>query len=83
MTISDGRAIKNMNLYPPARPSLDVEIPLWMDLEEYEYIHALWTIGRALNFKTESEDDTICNFIREPTSVTKQPYQILNSTVKE
>ena len=83
MTIFDGSAIKNMTLYPPPKPSIDAETSLWMDLEEEEDIHPLLTIGRALTFKTETADDTICNFISEPTSVTKRAYQILDSTLKE
>ena len=71
MTISDGSGIKNLTLYPLARPSLYVEIPLWMDLEEEEDLHPLLTIGISLTFKTETEDDTIYNFIRDPTCVTK------------
>ena len=54
-----------------------------MDLEEDEGTQPLLTIGRALTFKTETEDDTICNFISEPMSVTKNRYQILNSTLSE
>ena len=65
------------------RPISDVEIPLGMDFEEEEDIQPLLTIGRALNFKTETEDGTICNFISEPTSVTQQAYHILNNTIKD
>ena len=83
MTISDGSAIKNLTLYSLARPSLDIEIPLWMDLEEEEDIQPLLTIGRSLTFKTKPEDDTICNFISDPMPVTKRSYHILDSTQKE
>ena len=38
---------------------------------------------KALNFKDETEDDAINNFISEPTSVNKQIYQIMNSTLGE
>ena len=41
------------------------------------------TIGNALTFKDETEDDSINNFINEPTFVNKQIYQILNSTLGE
>ena len=74
MPISDGSTIKNMNLYTLAKPILDAKTSLWMDLEEEEDIQPLLTIGRALTFKIETEDDTICNFISEPTSVTKRSY---------
>ena len=41
------------------------------------------TIGNALTFKDEIEEDAIHNFISETTSVNKQIYQILNSTLGE
>ena len=74
MTISDGTKIKNLTLYPPARSSLEAETPLWMELEEEEGVQPLLTIGKALNFKDEIEDDAINNFISEPTSINKQIY---------
>ena len=36
-----------------------------------------------MTFKTETEDDIICNFIIDPTSITRQAYQIMNITLKE
>ena len=54
-----------------------------MDLdEEEEYTQPLLTIVRALTFKIEIEDNTICNFISEPTYFNRQAYQILNNTLK-
>ena len=83
MTISDGTKIKNLTLYPPARPSLEAKTPLWMEPKEEEGVHPLLTIGKALTFKDENEDDAINNFISEPTSVNKKIYQILNTTLGE
>ena len=83
MTISDGTETKNLTLYPPARPSLEVETPLWMELEEEEGVQPLLMIGKALTFKDETKDDDINNFISEPTYVNKQIYQILNGTLGE
>ena len=51
-----------------------------MDLEEEEGIQTLLTIGKALTFKDETQDDTINS---EPTSVNKHVYQILCSTLGE
>ena len=48
-----------------------------------EGVQPLLTIRKALTFKDEIEDDAINNFISEPTSVNKQIYQILNSTLCE
>ena len=56
---------------------------LWMELEEEDNVQPLLTIGKALTFKDEAEDDSINSFINEPTSVNKQIYQILNSTLGE
>ena len=83
MTILDGTEIKNLTLYHPTRSSLEAETPLWMELEEEEGIQTLLMIGKALTFKDETEDDAINNFISEPTSINKQIYQILNSTLGE
>ena len=65
-----------MTLYHPIKPSLDVETPLWVDLEAEESTQALLTIGRALTFKNENEDDTISNFINEPMVATQHAYHI-------
>ena len=72
-----------MNLYPLSKLSIDAETLLWINLEEEGDIQPLLTIGRALTFKTKTEDATIWNFISEPTSVTKQAHQILDRTLKE
>ena len=52
-----------------------------MEPEEEEGVQPLLTIGKALTFKDEIEDDAINNFISEPTSVNKEVYQILNITL--
>ena len=81
MTISDGTETKNLTLYPLSRPSLEAETSFWMEPEEEEGVQPLLTIGKALTFKDEIEDDAINNFISEPTSVNKEVYQILNITL--
>ena len=63
------------------QPSLEDETPLWMELEEEEGVQPLLTIGKALTFNDEIEDDAINSFISDPTSFNKQIYQILNSTL--
>ena len=81
MTISDGTETKNLTLYPPARPSLEAKTSFCMDPEDEEGVQPLLTIGKALTFKDETEDDDINNFISEPASVNKKVYQILNITL--
>ena len=72
-----------MTLYPPTKPSLDIENQLWMDLEEEEDIQPLLKIGRDMTFKIQTKDDTICNLISEPSSIAKRDYQIMDSTLRE
>ena len=81
MTISNGTETKILTLYPPAQPILEAETSLWIEPEEEEDVQPLLTIGKALTFKNEMEDDAINNFISEPTSVDKNFYQILNITL--
>ena len=83
MTILYGTKIKSLTLYPPVRSSLEAETLLWMEPEEEEGIQRLLMIGKDLNFKDETEDNAINNFISEPTSVNKKCYQILNATLGE
>ena len=71
MTILYETETKNLTLYPLARPSLDAETSFWMEPEEEEGVQPLLTIGKALTFKDENEDNAINNFISEPTSVNK------------
>jgi hypothetical protein len=70
MTISDGKTTKNLTLYPPAKPSEDLESPLWDEFEPEESgVQPILTLGKALCFKDETEDDTISSFISNPPSV--------------
>jgi hypothetical protein len=34
MIISHGTSTKQLTLYPPAKPNIDLETPLWVDREE-------------------------------------------------
>ena len=83
MTILNGAEKKSLTLYPPTRPILEAESPLWMELEEEYGVQPLLTIGKSLTFKDEIEDNAINSFISEPTSVNKNVYQILNGTLDE
>ena len=75
--------MKSVTLYHPIKPSLDVETPLWVDLEVEESTQALLTIGRALTFKIENEDDTIRNFINEPMAATQRAYHIIECNMSK
>lgn len=69
MTITRGANVKNLALYPPAQPSVTIiktnKHPV---LYLTENIRSPLTIEEALNFKDQTEDDAINNFISQVES---------------
>lgn len=64
MTIAKGDTKKNLVLYPPAKPSLPIvkihkQPPSYLE----ESIHSPLTIVEVLEFKNQTKDDVINNFI--------------------
>jgi hypothetical protein len=77
MTISVGYDTKKLTLYPHATPSAEPENSLWMNTED-ESALPLLTIGKAMSFKDEIEDDLINYFICDPSAVTQHMhYQLV------
>eukprot|EP00253_Pinus_taeda_P013845 PITA_13845 len=74
MIITKGADIKNLVLYPPAQPSITI-VKTNRHLVSYltDKIRSPLTIQEALEFKNQTEDDAISNFISptEPTSRTQ------------
>jgi len=69
MAITRGANIKNLALYPPAQPSVKImktnKHPV---LYLTENIRSPLTIEDALDFKDQTEDDVINNFISQAKS---------------
>ena len=69
MTITRGPNIKNLALYPPAQPSVTI---IKTNKHPISYltknIRSPLTIEDALDFKDQTEDDIINNFINEAKS---------------
>jgi hypothetical protein len=76
MTISDGYDTKKITLYPHATPSAEPENSLWMDTEDESALPML-TIGKALSFKDDMEDELINFFICDPSVVTQNTHHQL------
>jgi len=66
MTIALGANSKNLALYPPAQPNVTI-IKTNKHLVSYltENVRSPLTIEEALNFKDQTEDDAINNFISQ------------------
>jgi hypothetical protein len=67
---------KKLTLYPHATPSAEPENSLWMDTEDGSALPVL-TIGKALSFKDETEDELIKFFICNPSAVTQNTHHRL------
>jgi hypothetical protein len=76
MTIFDGCDTKKLTLYPHATPSAEPENSLWMDTEDGSALPVL-TIGKAMSFKDEKEDELINCFICDPSVVTQNTHHRL------
>ena len=62
MHISHGNVVKELNLYPPAKPTIQQELPLWPDEEEVEQEDEtlqLYMIEQSLAAKLPTEDDVL------------------------
>jgi hypothetical protein len=77
MTISDGYDTKKLTLYPHATPSVEPENSVWMDIEDESSMLVL-TIGKAMSFKNEIEDEIINSFISDPSTVTQNMHHRLS-----
>ncbi len=60
---------KKLTMYPHATPSAEPGNSLWMDTDDGSALPVL-TIGKALSFKDETEDELINCFIFYPLVVT-------------
>lgn len=82
MAIVKGDAIKNLVLYPLAKPSLPIvkihkHPPAYLE----ENICSPLTVAKALEFKNQTEDDTINNFINQPATAENVKCQMLKEMI--
>lgn len=77
MTILNGATTQKLVLCPLAQPNPVSRNPLWVGLDEDDTLPIL-TIGKALQFKDETEDDSINSFISSPSSVSSPTFQSLH-----
>jgi hypothetical protein len=66
MTIYHGTSTKQSTLYPPTKPIIDLETPLWVDGEESDEegeTHQVLSIDQYLAIRDKIKDDKINDFI--------------------
>ena len=80
MTITKGPDIKNLVLYPPVQPSLTI-IKTNKYLVSYltDNIRSPLTIQEALDFKDQTKDDAINNFISQTEAESCTQYHMIEA----
>ena len=71
MCISHGNVVKDLTLYPPVKPTIQQELPLWPDEEDVEQeieTLQLYIIEHSLAAKLPTEDHVLSQFINSSPS---------------
>lgn len=82
VTISNGVTTQKLVLYPPSQPSPVSRNPLRVGFDENDTLPIL-TTRKALQFKNETEDDSINSFNSSPSSVSSPTFQSLDVVMTE
>ena len=70
MTIKNGHMSKQLVLYPPAQPTLEHDLPLWLEEEEEEdevYSAQIYALEATIGGGQQDEDDLIEHLLQSPT----------------
>lgn len=83
MTISHADFMNNLTLYPPTKPILVCEDPIWDNIEyECDLTRLLLTIEKSITYKTKTKDDIISTCINNPSYVSWHVHQLIETTIK-
>jgi len=69
MTIKNGHMSKQLVLYPPAHPSLEHDLPLWLEEEEEDEVYCtqVYALEVTMGGGQQYEDDLIDHLLHSPT----------------
>ena len=69
MTIRNRHMSKQLVLYPPAQPSLEHDLPLWLEEEEKDEVYSaqLYALEATMGGGQQDEDDLIEHLLQSPT----------------
>jgi hypothetical protein len=81
MTISNGYGTKQLTLYPHATPLINNDNSLWVDYDD-QTTQPILTIRQDLRLKDATEDEVINNFICEPSFVTPETHNQLDTLLE-
>jgi len=82
MTIKNGHMSKHLVLYHPAQPSLEHDLPLWLEEEEDDevYLAQLYTLESTMGGGQSNKDDLIEHILQSPTPSTFSLEEVVKET---
>ena len=71
MTIKNGHMSKQLVLYPPTQPSLEHDLPLWLEEEEEDDLYSaqIYVMEEIIGGGKQEEDDLIEHLLQSPTPI--------------
>ena len=68
MTIKNGHVSKHLVLYPPTQPSLEHDLPLWLEEEEEDEVYStqIYALEATMGGGQQDEDDLIEHLLQSP-----------------
>ena len=84
MTIKNGHMSKKLVLHPPPQPSLEHDLPLWLEEEEEDEVYSsqLYTLENSMGGGQSDEDDLIKHILQSPTPNTLSLEEVVKETEK-
>ena len=69
MKIKNGHMSKKLVLYPPAQPTLEHDLPLWLEEEEEDEVYSaqIYAFETTIGGGKQDEDDLIEHLLQNPT----------------
>ena len=82
ITIKSGHISKYLVLYAPAQPSLEHDLPLWLEEEEEDEVYSsqLYTLETTMGEGQLDEDDLIEHIVQSPTPSTLSLEEVVKET---
>ena len=75
---------KQLVIYPPSQPSLEHDLPLWLEEEEEDEVYSaqLYTLETTMGGGQQDEDDLIEHLLQSPTPSTLSLEDVVKETQK-
>jgi len=82
MTVKNGHMSTQLVLYPPAQPSLEHDLPLWLEEVEEDEVYSaqLYSLEATMRGGQQDEDDLIEHLLQSPTPSSLPLEEVVKET---